>query len=132
MRQYRGIPIDKPVYSEEWVYGWYYHNPFSCVCQIVVPINATTYERYAVHRSTLGQSTGLCDKNGKEIYEGDIYEIECAGGLFIENVKWEDRKAGFYRYDKNGKPASGYILPANDNKECNIKVIGTVHSKEKP
>ena len=41
-------------------------------------------------------STGLLDKNRKEIYEGDILHIELVGGQeYTQVVVWDDRDAAF-------------------------------------
>lgn len=125
--KFRGQRVD----TKEWVYGsliiskiagkYHYH--------IQQEDTAGPIYCYAVIPETVGQFTGLTDKNGAEVYPGDIYEHEFDKMLLKWIVEDED-----YRFVIVNISVDGYLdyrFPVNSEYYFKERVcIGNIHTKQ--
>ncbi len=90
------------------------------------PINSPDYENIEIM-----QFTGLLDKNGKEIYEGDIIRVpksvmdRIGGSILITFVQWSDTSAT-WMVGRNTHIANTYLWLLN---KC-CEVIGNIYENK--
>ena len=111
---FRGKRID----TGEWVEGSYTDYPGSMEC----PAIQTYYDDYAVDVKTVGQYTGLKDKTGKRIFEGDIVLKRTYNGKRAFPVTYD---SGMFHAGYGGGSSTathGYTLD-----DRRIEIIGNVH-----
>lgn len=121
--KFRGKRLD----NGEWVYGDLEYNRAKNIARIHTYDEDGEYLiQHSVDPATVGQFTGLLNKNGKEIYEGDILMLGSSDAGICE-VKWNESQLAFcirFYYERNlgTRPLGAW---ARDGK--NIAILGNIH-----
>lgn len=98
---FRGKRVD----NGEWAYGYYAHLPSAAGAADIIYVPASdpddSNHTVFVDPETIGQFTGLTDKNGVKIFEGDIVKGTAYSAKFVGIIVWIDGIGGFgVRYRK--------------------------------
>lgn len=126
---FRGKRVD----DGEWVYG--YVSQFGDIASIEFPVMTVggendgeiRFERHAVSRHTVGEYTGLRDKNFKKIYEGDI--VHCKGMRWA--IVHDEQHTGFAGRLICGDGFAGWLGRMDSEQTELYEIIGNIHDNPK-
>lgn len=115
------VRMDGSPVESNWVYGGIFQGLNRSVIYGYDPI-----EKHVVYSDTVGQFTGLTDKNGKRVIVGDIFKTKCNIGVirfredqatFGFELWWRGFPDDFATFYELGKPDFEIIGNIHDNPE---------------
>lgn len=119
------VRMDGSPVESNWVYG-------GVLCgsgdHSIIYQTEPDIEKKVVYTDTLGQYTGLTDKNGVKIFEGDIVEYETGKKVRIGRVFFSDFRASFsVTAGKNGSARINNDLFNYIQNRNSVTVIGNIY-----
>ena len=112
--------------GSHWVYGDLHHKRTSLGDVMICCKNGIEAD---VEPTTIGQFTGLYDKCGEELYEGDIIRsFDSEGNSILHHIAY--RGASFVAILKDSFPLIGNILTQDWLKEFDKVIIGNIHDNK--
>lgn len=125
----------KRLQGNNWIEGYFYKSDINyrertsgkatliftpdCDTFIRVP---EAHNSFMVHADTVGQYTGLTDKNGKRIFEGDIMEFDAYGFHYKGVVSFVDGNFGVVCNRPNASPFLDVAIKQHD-----AICVGNIH-----
>lgn len=125
----------------EWVFGDLH------IRSAFPHIHTDVGTRCKIDPNTIGQFTGLCDKNGKMVYEGDVLRLTIPdGSIRYFSVEWAEEKRTLmplrgFEHDGNPVRISGWCFNWNghrlypsvidgvfDNER--MEIVGNIHENK--
>lgn len=110
--------------NKQWLYGFYLQNRgahFVCPDEFA---NSKSWEDYEIDPDSLGQFTGLFDKNKHKIYEGDIVSN---GWSELHYIRYEDGKWDVVDEWKNWNELLEFAHTDYNNAIRGIEVVGNMY-----
>ena len=122
---FRGKRVD----NDEWIQGYLHktdgvgkgYRAFAIQVQDIDSYMCRPHS-HEVQPKTVGQFTGLTDKNGKKIFEGDIVAYNT---LFIDGK--EIQEIGYFEYDEH---YVSFRIHGTQMTPFHCEVIGNVHDNK--